>query len=110
MKIRTLVQVGLVFAGLLAAGSASAETCRYFCGGTIHQGTATRCCGTAFQCPDGSTAYPYGYNNGTWRICGFSAAAASETCGAASLPDWTASEAVPAPAMADGAGESVPGE
>lgn len=102
MNLRTLV---LVFAGLLAAGSASAETCRYICGGTILEGTAAHCCGTPFQCPNGSTVYPYAYNNGRWRICGSTAAAASGTCGAdaASLLDWTASEAVPAPAMTEGA-------
>lgn len=105
VRSRTLVLVVLVFACLLAAGSASAETCRYICSGTILQGSATHCCGTPFQCPDGKTVYPYGYNNGSgWRICG-SASAASPTAsgfcgagaGAASLPDWAASEAVPAP-------------
>lgn len=98
MKIRTLV---LMFACLLAASSASAETCRYFCGGTILQGSAAHCCGTPFQCPDGSTVYPYAYNNGSWRFCGSASTANSATCGAgaASLPDWTASEDVPAPAL-----------
>ena len=98
MKSRTLVLIVLVFASLLAVGSASAETCRYICGGTILQGSATHCCGTPFQCPDGHTVYPYAYNNGIWRFCGSASAAAPGLCGsgAESLPDWAASEAVPA--------------
>jgi hypothetical protein len=99
MRSKTLVLVVLVFACLLAAGSASAETCRYICGGTILQGSATHCCGTPFQCPDGKTVYPYAYNNGTWRFCGSASAVAPRLCGAgaASLADRAASEVVPAP-------------
>jgi hypothetical protein len=110
MRIRPFAQSVLVFAGLLAAGSASAETCRYFCGTTIRQGSAAHCCGTPFQCPDGTTAYPYAYNNGVWRICGSSAAALGNCGGdAASLPDWTANEAVPAPAEEAGPSASASG-
>lgn len=100
MKIRAHVLSALVFTGLLVASSASAETCRYICGGTILQASATHCCGTPFQCPNSTTVYPYAYNNGLWRFCGPAPAATSAACGASAsgLPDWTASEAVPAPA------------
>jgi hypothetical protein len=82
MKSRTFVLVILVFACLLAAGSASAETCRYICSGTILQGSATHCCGTPFQCPDGKMVYPYGYNNGgAWRICALASTASATASG-----------------------------
>ncbi len=102
MKPRNLVLVLLVFACLLVAGGASAETCRYICSGTIMQGSAAHCCGTPFQCPNGQTVYPYAYNNGIWRFCGPSPAATSSSCGVddASLPDWATGE--PAPASTDG--------
>jgi hypothetical protein len=46
--------------------------CRYFCGTTIHEGTSSDCCSATFQCPDGQTSHPYGYNNGSgWQICGW---------------------------------------
>jgi hypothetical protein len=119
MKSRAFVLVVLVFACLLAAGSASAETCRYICGGTILQGSATHCCGTPFQCPNGQTVYPYAYYNGSWRFCGSTATATSELggAGAASLPDWAASEDVPVltegakpPASAGGTSSATPSD
>ena len=93
----------LVFACLLVASSASAQLCRYFCGGTIREGSATNCCTATFQCPDGQTVRPYGYHDGLrWRICGFTTAAAADSCepGAVSAPEWLASEADPAEEVA----------
>lgn len=92
----------LVFACLFVASSSSAQLCRYFCGGTIHQGSATNCCSATFQCPDGQTVRPYGYHDGIrWRFCGLAAAVDEEACeaGTASLPDWMAGEAEPAEAV-----------
>lgn len=104
MKFRILALALLLFGCLLAAGSASAETCRYICSGTILQGSATHCCGTPFQCPDGQTVYPYAYNNGIWRFCGSASAAASTSaiCEAdATSLTATSAVAVPAPTLTE---------
>jgi len=56
----------------IAAASSTGGMCRYFCGTTIHEGTSSDCCSATFQCPDGRTSRPYGYNNGSgWKICGW---------------------------------------
>lgn len=56
----------------IAAGGSTGGLCRYFCGTTIHEGSSSDCCSATFQCPNGQTSRPYGYNNGSgWKICGW---------------------------------------
>jgi hypothetical protein len=54
----------------MASGTA-VGACRYFCGSTIHETSAgSTCCSKTFTCPDGQTAYAYGYYSPTgWRFC-----------------------------------------
>ncbi len=61
----------LGFTCLPMASGTVVGACRYFCGSTIHETYAgSTCCSQTFTCPDGQTAYPYGYYSPTgWRFC-----------------------------------------